>query len=39
MTPTLDGRCQTRIFFVLFALGPIKIILIRWRFNGGRIFW
>ncbi len=23
----------------LFVLGPIKIFFIRWRFNGGRIFF
>jgi hypothetical protein len=23
----------------LFVLGPIKVLFIRWRFNGGRIFF
>jgi hypothetical protein len=23
----------------LFVLGPIKALFIRWRFNGGRIFF
>ena len=29
----------TWILIWLFALGPIKILFIRWRFNGGKIFW
>jgi len=23
----------------LFVLGPIKVLFIRWRFRGGRIFF
>lgn len=29
----------TWIVMWLFVLGPIKIFFIRWRFNGGRIFF
>jgi hypothetical protein len=29
----------TWIVMWLFVLGPIKILFIRWRFNGGRVFW
>lgn len=29
----------TWIVMWLFVLGPIKVLFIRWRFNGGRIFW
>jgi len=44
-----DGVVTTSTFVVhivttwivmwLFVLGPIKIFMPRWRFNGGRIFW
>lgn len=30
---------STWIVMWLFVLGPIKIFLVKWRFNGGRIFW
>jgi hypothetical protein len=30
---------STWIVMWLFVLGPIKTLLIRWRFNGGRVFW
>ena len=29
----------TWIIMWLFVLGPIKVLFIRWRFNGGRIFF
>ena len=29
----------TWIIMWLVALGPIKVLFIRYRFNGGRIFW
>jgi hypothetical protein len=28
----------TWVVMWLFALGPMKVLFIRWRFNGGRIF-
>lgn len=44
-----DGVVTTATFVVhiattwvvmwLFVLGPIKVFMPRWRFNGGRIFW
>ena len=30
---------STWILMWLVALGPIKVLFIRYRFNGGRIFW
>ena len=30
---------STWIVMWLFALGPIKVLFIRWRFNGGRVFF
>ncbi len=29
--------CSTWVLMFLFVLGPIKVLFIRWRFNGGRI--
>jgi hypothetical protein len=29
----------TWIVIFLFVEGPIKVLFIRWRFRGGRIFW
>jgi hypothetical protein len=30
---------STWLVMWLFVLGPIKVLFIRWRFNGGRIFF
>jgi hypothetical protein len=30
---------STWLVMWLFVLGPIKVVFIRWRFNGGRVFF
>ncbi|HEY4331758.1 MAG TPA: hypothetical protein VGM78_04290, partial [Ilumatobacteraceae bacterium] len=33
------GIVTTWIVMWLFVLGPIKVVFVRWRFSGGRIFF